>query len=201
VAAANTAAAQDNPAAAPAENAAVPDIGAVSGVLSAREAATALGVSERTVRRAIQRGEIVATKHAGSFQITPAALDDYRRRETGQGMLSHAASPDIGAAAQDTRTGHTAAADSGQGAGEAVAVLRELLAEERRKSDSLLEVSLIWQGRALQLEERLKALEAGPIAGEASDMPQEREPGPVRGDQPVRASETLVGRLRRLLGR
>ena len=36
------------------------------------------------------------------------------------------------------------AADSAQGAGDAVAVLREFLAEERRKSDSLLEANLVW---------------------------------------------------------
>jgi excisionase family DNA binding protein len=169
-AAANSAAAEDTPAAAPVENAAALDIGGLSGVLSAREAATALGVSERTVRRAIQRGEIVSTKHAGSFQITPAAIDDYRRRETGQAVLAHAASPDSGAAAPDAPADRTAATDAGQGAGDAVAVLRELLAEERRKSDSLLEASLIWQGRAMQLEERLQALEAGPIAGDVLPM-------------------------------
>ena len=36
--------------------------------------------------------------------------------------------------------------------------------QEWRKSDSLLEASLIWQTRALQLEQRLKEIEAGPIA-------------------------------------
>jgi len=204
-AAAHDAAAEDTPAAASTESAAAPDIGGVSGVLSAREAATALGVSERTVRRAIQRGELIATKHAGSFQITPAALDDYRRRETGQRTLSHAATPDSPAAAQDITAGHAAAADTGQGPGEAVAVLRELLAEERRKSDSLLEASLIWQTRALQLEQRLKELEAGPIVQAAGDvaqnMPQERAAATLRGDQTAVVSDSLIGRLRRLFGR
>ena len=167
--AAGDAAAQDSTAAAPTPDAAVPDIGGLSGVLSAREAAKALGVSERTIRRAIQRGELVATKHAGSFQITPAALDDYRRGETGQPVLSHAATPDSSAAAQDTNA-VPHAADTGQGTADAVAVLRELLAEERRKSDALLEASLIWQTRALQLEQRLKELEAGPIAGAMPDQ-------------------------------
>jgi excisionase family DNA binding protein len=202
--AADSAAAQDRAAAAAVDNAAAPDIGGLSGVLSAREAATALGVSERTVRRAIQRGEIVATKHAGSFQITPAAIDDYRRRETGQGVLSHAASLDSSAAAPDAPAGRAAAPDTGQGAGDAVAVLRELLAEERRKSDSLLEASLIWQGRAMQLEERLQALEAGSIVGDMSpigDSRQEHDPGPVRDVASARPSETLVDRLRRLTGR
>ena len=62
--------------------------------------------------------------------------------------------PGSNAAAQDSQTNHAAAADTGQGAGNAVTVLRELLAEERRKSDALRQASLIWQTRALQLEQR-----------------------------------------------
>jgi excisionase family DNA binding protein len=196
-AAAETAAAQDSPAAAPVESAAAPDIGGLSGVLSAREAAVALGVSERTVRRAIQRGEIIATKHAGSFQITPAAIEDFRRRETGQGVLSHAASPDRPAAARDIPVDRAAATDTSQVAGDAVAVLRELLAEERRKSDSLLEASLVWQGRALQLEERLKALEAGPIAGDVEEAAVTHESGPLRGDQAAEGADTRQRAWRR----
>lgn len=37
-----------------------------AGTVSAREAAAALGVHERTVRRAIIRGELAATKDAGT---------------------------------------------------------------------------------------------------------------------------------------
>jgi excisionase family DNA binding protein len=39
--------------------------------LSARAAAASLGLHERTVRRAIARGELPAHKHAGRFRITP----------------------------------------------------------------------------------------------------------------------------------
>src|SRR5215213_1215678 len=46
--------------------------------LSAREAAEILGVNERTVRRAIARGELPATLHAGIYQITPANLERFR---------------------------------------------------------------------------------------------------------------------------
>ena len=46
--------------------------------LSAREAAAALGVSERTVRRAIARGELAATKRAGVYRIAPADLGRYQ---------------------------------------------------------------------------------------------------------------------------
>jgi hypothetical protein len=112
-------------------------------------------------------------------------------------MLLHAASPDAGAAAHDAQAGHATAVDSRQGAGEAVAVLRELLAEERRKSDSLLEASLIWQGRALQLEERLKALEAGPIAGATAQDTPVHESGPHSAAVVAEASEITQPAWRR----
>ncbi len=47
-------------------------------MLSAREAATCLGVHERTIRRAIARGELTATKRGGTFQISRNELERYR---------------------------------------------------------------------------------------------------------------------------
>ena len=46
--------------------------------LTAREAAVSLGVSERTIRRAIARGDLPATKHAGVYRIAPDDLARYR---------------------------------------------------------------------------------------------------------------------------
>lgn len=107
--------------------------------------------------------------------------------------MSHAATPDLpSAAAHDT---NAAAQDIGPGSVEAVAVLRELLAEERRKSDSLLESSLIWQTRALQLQERLAALEAGPIVApapsESANTPQDAQDASRRVVPPQTTSRTL----------
>ena len=48
--------------------------------LTAREAASRLGVNERTIRRAIGRGELPATKHAGVYQVTSQDLACYRAR-------------------------------------------------------------------------------------------------------------------------
>src|SRR5688572_8271346 len=48
--------------------------------LTAHEAATRLGLSERTVRRAIARGELRAVKRAGAFRIAPADLQRFRAR-------------------------------------------------------------------------------------------------------------------------
>ncbi len=59
---------------------AIPDSSVVSGMLSACAAAAVLGVNERTVRRAIARGELAAIKYGRSFRITPEALAHYRDR-------------------------------------------------------------------------------------------------------------------------
>ncbi len=56
-----------------------PDIGAVDH-LSATAAAAVLGVSPRTIRRAIARGELPAVKRAGVYEIAPADLSLYRPR-------------------------------------------------------------------------------------------------------------------------
>ena len=61
-----------------------PDSGQAAGAggfLSAREAAAALGVNERTVRRAIARGVLPAAKRAGVYRIAPADLGRYRDRQ------------------------------------------------------------------------------------------------------------------------
>jgi len=48
--------------------------------LSAREAAQLLGLSERTVRRAIARGELPAARRAGVYRIAPDDLARYQAR-------------------------------------------------------------------------------------------------------------------------
>ncbi len=56
-----------------------PDTGQQADALSAHAAAAILGVNERTIRRAIARGALPATKHAGVYQIDP---DDLRHFQT-----------------------------------------------------------------------------------------------------------------------
>src|SRR5262245_8614397 len=50
--------------------------------LTARALATTLGVNERTVRRAISRGDLPATKFAGTFRITAGDAARYAARLT-----------------------------------------------------------------------------------------------------------------------
>ena len=51
-----------------------------AGWFSASAAAAVLGVSQRTIRRAIARGDLSATKRAGVFRIAPDDLERYRTR-------------------------------------------------------------------------------------------------------------------------
>jgi non-specific serine/threonine protein kinase len=48
--------------------------------LSAKDAAAALGVSERTIRRAIDRGDLAATKVGGVYRVTGEQLAAYRAK-------------------------------------------------------------------------------------------------------------------------
>src|SRR5215204_1176705 len=50
----------------------------LTGTVTAREAATALGLNERTIRRTIARGDLLATKETGVFRIKHADLTKYR---------------------------------------------------------------------------------------------------------------------------
>jgi excisionase family DNA binding protein len=189
--------------ASPPDDAAASDTDPLSGVQSAREAALALGVSERTIRRAIQRGELAATKRAGIFHITPSALETYRQHEAERRMKSAAAAQAVHVEATDTDQSFAAAADTGQENGDAVGVLRDLLAEERARSDRLLEAATLWQARAMQLEERVKALEAGPVlqpdaAVDANEGPGRVMPAATTGDA-SRSEPSRWGRFWRAL--
>jgi excisionase family DNA binding protein len=57
---------------------AIPDVRPESEVFSARQAAILLGVHERTIRRAIRDGRLVATRRGRGYDISPQALDRFR---------------------------------------------------------------------------------------------------------------------------
>lgn len=57
--------------------------------LTALEAAAELGVHERTIRRAIARGELAATKEGGLFRITAEALRHFQQQKQ-DGSAEHA---------------------------------------------------------------------------------------------------------------
>jgi excisionase family DNA binding protein len=53
-----------------------------TGPLTTRDVARLLGLSERSVRRAITRGELAASKQRGRLVITTEALEDFRHRHS-----------------------------------------------------------------------------------------------------------------------
>ena len=76
------------------------------------------------------------------------------------------------------------------------AVIRRLIGRLTRDNQELAAAAALWQERARFLGEQLRALEAGPIAGDISPMgesPQERAVATERDVAGVRASETQQG--------
>jgi len=140
-----------------------PDTGQAPAVsappLSAREAAAAAGVSERTIRRAIARGELPAGKHAGAYRIAPADVAAWAGApDTGQGRRG---GPVSGAAAERTApvradTGHAASVTGAE-----LAPLADVIAHQGAEIARLAAAAALWQERARVLEGRLLALGAG----------------------------------------
>ncbi len=150
---------------------------------SVPEVARALGISERAVRKRITAGTLEAHKEGNAWVVLlPATMEAVPAAPAAPGAVPIAA-PEGGTAAVD------------------VAPLAELIDRLTRDNRELAAAAALWQERARFLGERLQALEAGPIAGEASDVPQERDPGPERDVAGVRAPETVIARVRRLLRR
>ena len=74
-------------------------------IISARAAAAALNVHERTIRRAISRGELPASKFAGTFRIQRTDLEAYRR--TLAPSVSQSSQAAAGRQARPRRSGAT----------------------------------------------------------------------------------------------
>jgi hypothetical protein len=148
---------------------------------SVPEVARRLGISERAVRKRITVGTLTAHKEQGAWVVLlPATMGAV---PPDPAVLE--AVPEHGITAQEGGTGAPAVD------------LAPLVAHLERKDDEirrLSEAAMAWQFRALRAEERLAQLEPGPIAAvdqNAQDMPQARDPGPVRDDRPAEASQTF----------
>jgi hypothetical protein len=160
---------------------------------SVPEVARLLGISERAVRKRITAGTLDAHKEGNAWVVLLHATTGAVPAASAAQEAVPSTEPEGGTAALDVH--------------EAMVQLRTLLAEERQCADRYLEAPTIWQGRALQLEERLKALEAGPIAVETErlqnvDSPQERAVATERDENAsIVSSDSLIEWARRLLGR
>jgi len=155
---------------------------------SIEEAAAQLGITVNAVRQRLKR----ATLHG---EKTPAGWVVFLSTD-------HATSTDRGRHATDqpaTRSRPAAGQPPDQST---IAPLAELIATLSRENQELAAAAALWQERARFLGEQLRAIEPGPIAQDAGDhAAQDAIPGPVRDDVATKASESLAGRLRRLLGR
>jgi len=144
--------------------------------LSAREAAAVAGVSERTIRRAIARGELPAGKHAGAYRIAPGDVAAWGGRpDTGQPRHR---TPDTSAAAERTAPATADRPDTGPAApvtGAELAPLADVIAHQGAEIARLAAAAALWQERARVLEGRLLALGAGDVATPPDQAPR---PGP-----------------------
>lgn len=171
------------------------DRAAASGTMRATvpEAARALGISERSVRKRLVAGTLDGIKEGKSWVVLLPATSDAALTDPDADPRVDPADPAGSAdpvAAQ--RYGPHAALEVA-----AVEVLERLFRDERQRADENRDAALHWQARALRAEEKLAALEAGPIAGptsqESPNASQDAQDGPGRGDPPQMAADTSKG--------
>lgn len=139
--------------------------------LSAVEAAQRANMHERTIRRAIARGKLRATKEHGAFRISPADLRAWQADQEPE------ASPDTGPdQTADSPPGVSAAPDLSP----VVDELRRLLDVERKRADDTIarkdqkieeltgEMGY-WRGQADVYRSQIAALSAGGNDHQAED--------------------------------
>jgi len=161
--------------------------------LSLADAAVRLGISPDAARKRLERGTLRGEKRNGRWQVS---LEPDAAASTDPDAVPDTAS-DRDRTADAASSPNRTPPDAG-----VIVELRSLLAEERQRADRYLEAATLWQGRALQLEERLKALAAGPTAPdtgeppitEAATRPQEAQAAPA----PAAMQDTPRGLLARL---
>jgi excisionase family DNA binding protein len=168
---------------------AVPDVPDAEPLLTAQEVATLLGVSERTIRRRINAGELPSAKVAGQYRIPASAV--------GRSPVA-----DAGRAGQPAGHVRTVIGDAGQGAGQSadragqapvvpdIEPLATLIGDLSRENRQLAEAAAVWQFRAMQAEERLKALTAGDAV---LDTPPTRSAPSGAADTTDTTDEPLTG--------
>jgi len=157
------------------------DIG-VSRHLSIRDAAVYAGVSDKTIRRWIQRGHLAAKKIGGQYEIDQSHLDiamvDQRLDRSSLGVQSQRLDM-----RQDLTNVQPLRVDTGQNnvypgvqASIDIRPLVEHIATLEGKVQQLTEAATTWQIRAFHLEEQLKQLTAGPSEPEHGTMPYDASP-------------------------
>jgi hypothetical protein len=160
------------------------------------ETARLLGISERAVRKRITAGTLDAHKEGSAWVVLLPAT-------TGAVLAVPAAQEAVPEGAPVAALGGTASP------GVDLAPLVVHIEKKDAEIQRLSEAAMMWQYRAMRAEERLAQLEPGPIAQDAGEFrtesvrnaPQDAIPAPVSDDATARASESLIARVRRLIGR
>ena len=158
---------------------------------SVPEAARALGISERAVRKRITAGSIPAEKegHAWAVFLPPEA-----------GAVPDA-EPEPRAAPGAVLTEPEGGTEAAPGAVPDLAPLVALVERQGDEIVRLTEAATIWQLRARQAEEKLLALEAHVATADTDQDAPTAAPAPLESPPPPEKSiGGLRGWLRRLLG-
>jgi hypothetical protein len=149
------------------------------------EVARVLGISERAVRKRITTGTLNAHKEGNAWVVLLPS--------TTEAVPAAPAAP--GAVPERGTEGGTVD----------VAPLAEFLADVTRRNEELAAAAALWQYRAMQAEERLAQLEAGPIAGDVEDAAQDAIQGSPRDEATLvlKTMPTVLARpwWRRIVGR
>lgn len=147
------------------------------------DAAALLGLSTEATRKRIQRGTLAGLKIDGAWFVERSSLPD--SPDARPAVQGGRAQDDIQVAGRhqddagpDVRTaGETPSID--------LTPLVNMISQLHSENRQLAEAATIWQMRARQAEEKLAALEAGPIAAAVSerdvvDAPESASEGPQR---------------------
>ena len=169
--------------------------------LSLQEAAVWAGANERTLRRWIKSGRLLAVKDDGQYRILVADLQRASRVAPGDHRAPDTDNPGARAAGPDTSDTvgakfRTADMSSpGTMSGIDLTPLADLIERQARELAVMREAAAVWQERARLLESRLLALSAG----DSSEGPSTTSP-----DAPgatIGGNEALLSRWRRWLRR
>jgi hypothetical protein len=167
------------------------------------EAARALGISERAVRKRVSARTLAAIRDGHAWVVfLPQPLSSEPGSEPTEREGERAAPSEptgtVSAAQMAVPTGTSSGGID----------LSPLVQHIERKDEEirrLTEAAFLWQARAMQLEERVKALEAGPIPAQPGSDPEahvQPPPEPEEAPPPTEISLGLAWRrwFRRLLG-
>jgi hypothetical protein len=168
------------------------------GALSLREAAAQAGVTEKTIRRWIKSERLVAQMRGGQYWVAIKALERAQAAPPRGFGLSTQENQHEDQAMSDLDMQRVHGHDTPR---VDLHPLVDHIARLEGKVQELTEAATVWQFRALQAEERVRALEAGPlIAPEATVTANEKRREAITStttDDPGLTKASLWDRFRR----